>query len=86
MTKHEIREHLEKIYNLPVLRVNTMNYMGKRKRVVGARKIVYYKYRDYKKAVVTFDDNLTDLGLGTRVPDVEAQQKQQQEEQAKQKE
>ena len=74
MTKHEIKEHLEKIYNLPVIKVNTMNYMGKRKRVLGMRKIAYYKYRNYKKAVVTFDESLTDIGLGTRIPDKEEQE------------
>lgn len=79
MTKHEIKEHLEKIYNLPVLKVNTMNYMGKRKRVLGMRKIAYYKYRDYKKAIVTFDESLADVGLGTRIPDKEEQETLQQE-------
>lgn len=29
MTKHEIREYLTKIYDLPVKKVNTMNYLGK---------------------------------------------------------
>lgn len=27
-TKHEIKEYLTKVYNLPVLKVNTMNYEG----------------------------------------------------------
>eukprot|EP00568_Trieres_chinensis_P001047 CAMPEP_0183308624 /NCGR_PEP_ID=MMETSP0160_2-20130417/22363_1 /TAXON_ID=2839 ORGANISM="Odontella Sinensis, Strain Grunow 1884" /NCGR_SAMPLE_ID=MMETSP0160_2 /ASSEMBLY_ACC=CAM_ASM_000250 /LENGTH=76 /DNA_ID=CAMNT_0025472487 /DNA_START=279 /DNA_END=509 /DNA_ORIENTATION=- len=67
MTKHEIQEYLSKIYQLPVKKVNTMNYMGKRKRVFGRRKIAYYKYRDFKKAIVIFDDSLRDVGLGTRI-------------------
>ena len=29
MTKHEVKEHLTKIYNIPVIRVNTMNYAGR---------------------------------------------------------
>ena len=29
MTKHEIKEYLTKIYDLPVNKVNTMNYLGK---------------------------------------------------------
>eukprot|EP00567_Pseudictyota_dubia_P005079 CAMPEP_0197453036 /NCGR_PEP_ID=MMETSP1175-20131217/33743_1 /TAXON_ID=1003142 /ORGANISM="Triceratium dubium, Strain CCMP147" /LENGTH=53 /DNA_ID=CAMNT_0042986205 /DNA_START=30 /DNA_END=188 /DNA_ORIENTATION=+ len=53
MTKHEIKEYLTKIYNLPVKKVNTMNYLGKRKKVIGRRKVAYYKYRDFKKAIVT---------------------------------
>ncbi len=64
MTKHEIKEYLTKIYELPVKKVNTINYMGKRKRVLGRRKIVHYKYRDFKKAIVTFDSSLKDVGKG----------------------
>ena len=71
MTKHEIKEYLTKIYDLPVKRVNTMNYEGKRKRVLGTSKIAYFKYKDFKKAVVTFDDSLQDVGLGMRVPELE---------------
>ena len=67
MTKHEIKEYLTKIYDLPVLKVNTMNYHGKRKRVIGRSKIAYYKYADYKKAMVTFDDSLQSVGLGTKL-------------------
>eukprot|EP00547_Thalassionema_nitzschioides_P000061 CAMPEP_0194211670 /NCGR_PEP_ID=MMETSP0156-20130528/10871_1 /TAXON_ID=33649 /ORGANISM="Thalassionema nitzschioides, Strain L26-B" /LENGTH=104 /DNA_ID=CAMNT_0038939295 /DNA_START=172 /DNA_END=486 /DNA_ORIENTATION=+ len=71
MTKHEIKEYLTKLYGLPVARVNTMNYMGKRKRATGKRKVITYKYRDYKKAIVTFDDSVQDLGLGVRIPEIE---------------
>jgi len=64
MTKHEVREYLTKIYGLPVGKVHTINYMGKRKRAVGRHNIIYYKYRDFKKAIVTFDPTLTDVGRG----------------------
>lgn len=64
MTKHEIKEYLTKIYELPVKKVSTMNYMGKYKRAMGRRKIVYYKYRDFKKAIVTFDSSLQNIGRG----------------------
>ena len=64
MTKHEVKEYLTKIYDLPVKAVNTINYMGKRKKAIGKRKIVYFKYRDFKKAYVTFDRSLTDVGKG----------------------
>lgn len=74
MTKHEIKEYLTKIYELPVKKVNTMNYAGKRKRVFGRSKIAYYKYKDFKKAVVYFDDSLQDVGLGTRLPELEEDQ------------
>ena len=71
MTKHEIKEYLTKIYNLPVKKVNTMNYEGKRKRVLSRQGIAFYKYRDFKKAVVTFDDSLKDVGIGMRIPELE---------------
>lgn len=64
MTKHEVKEYLTKIYDLPVKKVNTMNYMGKRKRAMGRRQIAHYKYKDFKKAIVTFDSTLTDVGRG----------------------
>lgn len=70
-TKHEIKEYLTKIYKLPVKKVNTMNYEGKRKRVTTNNGIAYYKYKDFKKAVVTFDDSLQDVGLGLRIPELE---------------
>lgn len=74
MTKHEIKEHLTKIYDLPVKSVNTMNYQGKRKRVLTQTKTAYFKYSDFKKAVVTFDETLKDIGLGMRVPELEEEE------------
>ena len=71
MTKHEIKEYLTKIYNLPVKKVNTMNYQGKRKRIISRAGLAYFKYKDFKKAVVTFDDSMKDIGLGMRVPELE---------------
>jgi large subunit ribosomal protein L23 len=74
MTKHEVKEYLTKIYQLPVEKVRTMNYHGKRMRAMGKRKIVYYKYRNFKKAVVTFDSSVLDLGMGVRIPELEDDQ------------
>jgi ribosomal protein L23 len=71
MTKHEIKEHLTQIYGLPVKTVNTMNYAGKRKRVMTQTSTAFFKYSDFKKAVVTFDRTLQDVGLGMRVPELE---------------
>lgn len=71
MTKHEVKEYLTKIYGLPVTKVNTQNYLGKRKRVQGSRKIIYFKYADFKKAIVTFDRSLTDVGKGMRIPEID---------------
>lgn len=74
MTKHEIREYLTKIYDLPVRKVNTMNYEGKRKKIQYKGGIAYYKYKDFKKAVIYFDDSFTDVGLGMRIPEMEEDQ------------
>ena len=71
MTKHEIKEYLTKIYKLPVKKVNTQNYLGKRKRVMTTHGVAYYKYRDFKKAIVTFDSSIRDIGMGTRIPELE---------------
>lgn len=52
-----------------------MNYMGKRKVVRTQRQTFYYKYKDYKKAIVTFDRNLlTNVGLGMRIPEIDDQE------------
>eukprot|EP00588_Corethron_pennatum_P014816 CAMPEP_0194279638 /NCGR_PEP_ID=MMETSP0169-20130528/14044_1 /TAXON_ID=218684 /ORGANISM="Corethron pennatum, Strain L29A3" /LENGTH=92 /DNA_ID=CAMNT_0039024087 /DNA_START=114 /DNA_END=392 /DNA_ORIENTATION=- len=61
MTKHEVKEYLTKIYKLPVVKVNTVNYDGKRRVVYGRRKIARYKDADYKKAIVSFDSSVKDL-------------------------
>ena len=68
MTKHEVKEYLTKIYDLPVVQVRTQNYLGKRMRIIGKRHIAYAKRPDYKKAFVTFDNTLADTGLGSKVP------------------
>jgi len=47
--KNQIRDAVEKVFNVRVIAVNTMNYRGKRRRrgrIVGRRP-------DWKKAVVT---------------------------------
>ena len=62
-TKVEIAKAVEKLFNLKVLKVNTMTVKGKQKRVgvhVG-------RTSDWKKAIVTIDTNPTDssyLGKG----------------------
>ena len=63
MTKFEIKEYLTKLYDLPVKKVNTTNYLGKRKQAFGKRRLVRYKYRDFKKAFVTFDSSIQDVGV-----------------------
>ena len=62
-TKPEIAKAVEKLFNVKVLKVNTMTVKGKQKRVgvhVG-------RTSDWKKAIVTIDTNPTDssyLGKG----------------------
>jgi len=55
MTKFEIKEYLTKIYNVAVTKVNTMNYLGKWKRIYGKRRVISHRYRNYKKAVVQYN-------------------------------
>ena len=53
--KHQIREAIEAIFpDIKVVRVNTMNYAGKIKRQMGARKTG--RKSDWKKAIVTLRD------------------------------
>jgi len=54
MTKFEIKEYLTKIYNIGVSQVHTQNLLGKWKRFYGKRKIVSYKRRNIKRAIVEF--------------------------------
>ena len=70
MTKHEVKEYLQKIYNLPVEKVNTQNILGKRMRILG-RRIAYRKEPDWKKAIVTFRSDVKDIGIGTRIKELE---------------
>lgn len=39
--------------------------------VRGSRKVLYFKYADYKKAIVIFDRSLTDVGKGMRIPEID---------------
>jgi len=63
MTKHEIKEYLTKIYKLPVLKVHTQNFLGARKRVLGSRSIAYFKYPKFKRAIVFFDNTMTEVNV-----------------------
>lgn len=51
-TKHEIKYAIEKLFGVPVIKVNTIIVKPKKKRVLG--KVGKYGYtRKYKKAIVT---------------------------------
>jgi len=49
MSKFEIAEYLKRLYNLPILKVHTANYLGQMKRNANGQK---YKLPDFKKAYV----------------------------------
>ncbi len=51
--KVEIRRAVESLFDVKVTQVNTMNYIGKRKRQRTAK---YGKRSDWKRAVVTLAD------------------------------
>jgi large subunit ribosomal protein L23 len=40
ITKHEVKEYLTKIYDMPVKKVNTIKYIGKYKWAMGRTKIL----------------------------------------------
>ena len=57
-TKHEIKDYLQCIYGVKVLKVNTMNYQGKVKRRYkegGSGGFTNYRTKSFKKAIVTLD-------------------------------
>ncbi len=65
-TKVDIANAVEKLFNVKVLKVNTMTVKGKTKRV----RYVEGKTSDWKKAIVTIDTNPgeeTYLGKGGKV-------------------
>jgi large subunit ribosomal protein L23 len=51
--KIEIKKAVEKLFNVKVAKVNTMNYEGKKKR---SRSFRYGKRPDWKRAVVTLQE------------------------------
>lgn len=53
----EIKRVLETMYGLQVLKVNTLNMEGKKKRTKGT--ILYHRRPDYKKAYVTLKEPVT---------------------------
>lgn len=55
MTKFEIKQYLTKIYNIPVINVMTANFLGRWKRLYAKRRVISYKRRNFKKAIVEFD-------------------------------
>jgi large subunit ribosomal protein L23 len=54
--KIEVRQAVEKIFDVKVVSVNTMNRKGKRKR---NRRWQYGKRADWKKAVVTLEEGFS---------------------------
>ena len=55
MTKNEVKEYLTKIYSVPVLKENTVNVLGKYKRLYAKRTVISYKRRNVKLAYVDMD-------------------------------
>lgn len=51
--KIEIREAIEKMYNVSVASVRTMNYMGKKSVRMTTSGMLKGKKADYKKAIIT---------------------------------
>jgi len=51
LTKPEIKSYVSQLYDVPIKKVNTMNYEGKLKR--NPRRGKYYSTKRYKKAIIT---------------------------------
>jgi hypothetical protein len=66
--------HTHQMYIVTLLYTNWPIWpSGKRKRVQTKNGVAYFKYKDFKKAVVYFKNSLTDVGIGMRVPELEEQ-------------
>ena len=71
-TKVEIKNAVEKIFEVKVLKVNTMTVKGKEKRVG----VHQGRTSDWKKAIVTIDTNVSDMKyLGKGGKDVKVSKK-----------
>ena len=70
MTKFEIKEYLTKLYDMPVMKVHTANYLGKWKQHANR---VKYKLPDFKKAYVYLRPEAGDAA-GLRYEPIAAQQ------------
>ena len=57
--KHQIKDAVEKIYDVKVVGVSTMNYDGKRKQRYTKSGIIKGKVAAFKKAVVTVAEGQT---------------------------
>lgn len=81
-TKPEIKQYLSKIYGLGILKVNTMNYVGKVKhkyKQVNKKhwRRIAYKTAGFKKAIVTVDntmflDLLAEMNLNPALSEADA--------------
>lgn len=71
MTKFEIAEYLKRLYDLPVLKVHTANYLGKWKRNASG---VKYKLPDFKKAYVYLQGSGDATAKGLRYQPIVEQQ------------
>ncbi len=58
VTKHEVREYLEKVYDVRVARVTTSVSLGKVRRVPGKNRM-FRKLSDYKRVMVRLADDAT---------------------------
>ena len=63
-TKLEIKNAVENLFNVKVLKVNTMRYDGKNKRVG----VHQGKTKAWKKAIVQIDTNPADFHLPNSIP------------------
>ena len=66
-TKHEVREYLEKVYNVKVARITTSVSLGKVRRAPGKAKM-FRKLKDYKRVMVRIVDDESEGTIKSEEP------------------
>ena len=64
-TKPQIKQAIEQLFNVKVLKINTMHVPGKRHRIVTRKGVYHSEAREWKKAIVTIES-------GQTIPDMQA--------------
>ena len=64
-TKPQIKQAIEQLFNVKVLKVNTMRVPGKRHRIITRKGVFHSEPREWKKAIVTIEP-------GQSIPELQA--------------
>ena len=64
-TKPQIKQAVEQLFNVKVVKVNTMRLPGKRNRIITRKGVFHSEAREWKKAIVTIES-------GQSIPELQA--------------